>query len=1309
MGWEPILTTKKKPTWEPILTLQKPQSAPLVVGNIGGVSTPQMLGANYQNPIGQLTQAAVQAPFKATGALLATGEQLITGKPTTFQPQVPYLQGNEPIASLQTQAQETYGGLRSMGYSPFGAAGITGAAVIGGTVLDLSPFGGSSKTAAKALVAARTYEEGMTIAKNLRLPPDLWESFAKSVSQINDAAIAERYLQNLEDTLRTTKPQTATAQNIAHVDEVRPNTMNEAWPTTASKQSKAGSTFTGSAPTGKGGVSAQRAGTSGPFDISPESDAWLDNLTKPRGEEELRLRPPTKQMETEFSQYKPDKPVKLYRGRNEAQDTSKPMNGLASWTYDPKIAEDFGTVVSRTFKPEDIFLDTTKLPGHLKARFGEEQEVFVKRSDYSKLTSIPKELEPLAAEARNYGGIRRVTDSGDFYRIQTNELKDGNYTTFLLNKARYTEPFGIKSADELTDFYNKATGGTPKGDTPFDVASGTSRPPKDPQPKGSEIPIPPQRGSDLPPTPPVKTSSYADSVPQDPVQKIIQALKEAKPLNKEQAAIYRAERAKRTAAVANMNAKGEAGYFKQLGALKGEMPKVQFEALRKSLKQEDIDSLFDMVEQNTKILPLEKVSAKGALTKILTGQVPTRSEIELLSEIFPKDFIKAILDKRDFWSKVYDIAGEVLNIPRSLMATLDVSAPLRQGIFVVSRVKQFAPAFAQMFKYLASEKAYRAMLEGIEARPTYKAMRQSKLALMDNASDSLLKREEAFMSNFAERIPLLGRGVKASGRAYSGFLTKLRADIFDDLLKQSKQLNIDSADLNEGIARYVNAATGRGDLGAFNRASVILNSTFFSPRLMASRLNLLNPIFYANLPPFVRKQALRDLLAFGAIAGSVLGLSKLAGAEVETDPTSADFAKAKFGNTRYDIMGGFQQYIRLANQLIQGRIKSSTTGREITLGEGYKPLTRKDILFRFFESKESPILSFATALMTGQDTQGRDINVPNEIVSRAIPLVVQDLYDLYQDKGLEGLVWGLPAPFGVGTQTYGKTELVEGENPIGQETAQVRPVPDLSKAIVEKLMGKQPLGNSKNFDVEVYFDQLKAMGPEKAKETLRHIAEVNPELAKDIIQVKKDRDAGITPHDRDLKAMGVASGDRAFAIIKDLEKKETPEEKKQLLKDLRTKNILTDDVWDQVKLLMGKQSNAGLSDEQKAALQRGVEIGKMVDPTGGVGAIKRVGGKLVGEVIKDMFKKNMPYGLLKNMEHFIDYVRLKKIPPGYDDVSKAGPVFEADFRDALAKLNPDVAKLPNSQLTQFLEMTLQKSKEVPNITRDALGRFTGSN
>lgn len=706
----------------------------------------------------------------------------------------------------------------------------------------------------------------------------------------------------------------------------------------------------------------------------------------------------------------------------------------------------------------------------------------------------------------------------------------------------------------------------------------TPRSPKSPPPPGSDIPTPPLRGSggEPPTNPPI--SSYDGSLPDgsDAVQKVIHALQEAKPLNREQLAIYHQERSQRAARVtaAGRRVPGEQGYFAQLGALKGAMPKVQFEALRKSLTQPEIDHLFNIVEQHPNILPFEKVTAKTALAKLLHGEVPTKSEISLLSEIFPKPFIDAILAHRPLFQKLADLAGEIANIPRSFMSSFDVSAPLRQGIFFVGRVNHWVPAFGQMFKYLASEKAYKGLIAEIEARPTYKAMREAKLAITDTAAVSLSDREERFMSNLAERIPLIGPGIRASGRAYTGFLVKLRADVFDDLVKQSKKLGVHDADLNIGIARYVNSATGRGDLGVFNRSAVILNATLFSPRLMASRLNLINPVFYVNLPPFVRKQALKDLFTFGSIAGTVIGLSKLGGAEVENDPTSADFAKAKFGHTRYDILGGFQQYIRLTSQLIEGKIKSSTTGRTITLGEGYKAMTRKDILIRFFESKEAPVMSFASGLLTGQDALGRDFHTPTEIASRFIPMVSQDMYDLYQDKGLEGLVMGLPTPFGVGTQTYGKVELVDGTNPIGEKTAQVRPIPGLVENIIEKTLGKQALGSSKNFDVEVYYDQLKTIDPDTAKSVMRKIAEDNPDLAQQILDVKKDRELGVTPRDKDLKSKGVASGDRALAIIEDLKQYNTPEEKKAYLKELVRKKVMSDKVFEQVQLLMGRQTNS---------------------------------------------------------------------------------------------------------------------------------------
>ena len=120
-----------------------------------------------------------------------------------------------------------------------------------------------------------------------------------------------------------------------------------------------------------------------------------------------------------------------------------------------------------------------------------------------------------------------------------------------------------------------------------------------------------------------------------------------------------------------------------------------------------------------------------------------------------------------------------------------------------------------------------------------------------------------------------------------------------------------------------------------------------------------------------------------------------------------------------DIWGGFQQYPRIAAQLVTGKLISSTTGRELRLGEGYRPLTRKDIIERFFESKANPVVGFALRLAEGRSFDGTKFNVPLEVRSLFVPMVVQDLLDLaQQDPKLLPLI--LPGVFGVGVQTYGE-------------------------------------------------------------------------------------------------------------------------------------------------------------------------------------------------------------------------------------------------------------------------------------------------
>jgi len=143
----------------------------------------------------------------------------------------------------------------------------------------------------------------------------------------------------------------------------------------------------------------------------------------------------------------------------------------------------------------------------------------------------------------------------------------------------------------------------------------------------------------------------------------------------------------------------------------------------------------------------------------------------------------------------------------------------------------------------------------------------------------------------------------------------------------------------------------------------------------------------------------------------------LGGAEVVTDPRNSDFGKIKVRNTRFDIWGGFQPLVRSAAQIVTGKYISSTTGKEMTLGEGYKPMTRADIFQRFIEGKLAPIPSFIVTLMKQQDAQGKPVSIPKEIGERFVPMVLQDIYDLAkEDPSL--IPAGLVNIFGVGVQTY---------------------------------------------------------------------------------------------------------------------------------------------------------------------------------------------------------------------------------------------------------------------------------------------------
>lgn len=369
--------------------------------------------------------------------------------------------------------------------------------------------------------------------------------------------------------------------------------------------------------------------------------------------------------------------------------------------------------------------------------------------------------------------------------------------------------------------------------------------------------------------------------------------------------------------------------------------------------------------------------------------------------------------------------GEILNTPRAAMATADFSAPLRQGAVLGSRFpKEFGKNFVESVKYFFKPGAYEQAMYDLSQRPSYALMKSHKLAV--DGAEQLSGTEEQFMSNILESdfAKKLGYGhlVAASSRAYTGFLTKLRADAFDKIVADSKAggVKLDKNSL-DSLAKFINSASGRGD-GKLTAAVSRLN-VLFSPRLWKSRVDTINPGYYARLDPVARKYALQSAGAFFGVMGTVLGLAAMAGAEVEPDPRSADFGKIKIGNTRYDILGGHQQNIRLIAQMVTGEKINSETGELQTLGpdRGFGKPSRLDLLYQFAENKENPVVAFGTKALRQTDAAGNPVNLATEAGKLVVPLTAQGTYDTAVDQGslAKGAAMNIPGTFGVGVQTYG--------------------------------------------------------------------------------------------------------------------------------------------------------------------------------------------------------------------------------------------------------------------------------------------------
>lgn len=392
--------------------------------------------------------------------------------------------------------------------------------------------------------------------------------------------------------------------------------------------------------------------------------------------------------------------------------------------------------------------------------------------------------------------------------------------------------------------------------------------------------------------------------------------------------------------------------------------------------------------------------------------------------------------ERSRWGKMrraFEGVKGAADATSNLATSLDVSA-LRQG----SKAAFMHPVKAAknvtvMLKAFSSEQRAREINAEIAERTNSKNgnYEKAKLSITPLDETSFTKGEENLGSQLAEnlRIPKLskipyvgwlfdlGRGVRASNRAFKTFLNKMRADMMDVFIDQKAGEEFKPGEL-EALGNFVNVATGRGgtNMPKFSAALPFLGRVYWSPRLLMSQIQFLSGQPLWGGTPWTRKAITGAYIRYlGGTAAfyTAIGLLRMAGGNVKVgdDPRSADLGKVIVGDTRLDPLGGLSQVMTLIGRLARGQTKNAKgTVKKANFG---------DVVGSFNRSKLAPLMGTAWDIISRKQYGGKPTTVGSVARNLFVPLSLRDLPDDIKEQGLaKALAIWVSNLFGISARAY---------------------------------------------------------------------------------------------------------------------------------------------------------------------------------------------------------------------------------------------------------------------------------------------------
>lgn len=386
------------------------------------------------------------------------------------------------------------------------------------------------------------------------------------------------------------------------------------------------------------------------------------------------------------------------------------------------------------------------------------------------------------------------------------------------------------------------------------------------------------------------------------------------------------------------------------------------------------------------------------------------------------------------WWKV--VPQEALRTVMALKASFDLSAFGNQGGWaLLAHPVRTARALPKTLRAMVSDQAAYEIQQEILNRPQSPYYFRDGLELTQaSEAGEFTAREEEYRGVFAERIPLIGRGIKGSNRAFATTLNLIRADSYDALASTFASEGGPTEVEGRAIAEFVNMATGRGNIGGIERTVHAMNGIMWAPRRTISRFQMLFTLggqieWGAARQPgqwkrsFVhmrgshqlRKELAKEIARYLGGLAVVYTLGMMAGGELETDFRSSDAWKIRFGNTRLDPLSGLAQTLTLTARLArQGRKLSDGTVQPLSAYH----LERTGA--QFMKNKLTPGLNIGWAVFTGDTAFDGPTSLPWVMRESVMPLAFDDILKAMEDQGIaRGTALSMLGILGMGVQVYG--------------------------------------------------------------------------------------------------------------------------------------------------------------------------------------------------------------------------------------------------------------------------------------------------